>query len=303
LTSVGALFVFTESKNKTKRRKKKMKLTKLLSAILALCLVLTLFVACSSDPTNNVNQGQQTGKVNNIFLSKSELTLGVGETTNLIATVSPGNVETTLMWSSSDDSVAEVSNQGEVTAKSEGDAVIKVEAPNGVLAVCNVTVKIKTGKVTGTVTYKYNNYVGNKADTGALVILVSKSVTSLPDSLGLGMISELPEGCYGKKVDGSGNYTFDNVPTGEYYLIIISANTNENMDRVTGYNSWGGTYSLFSDKGKEHALRNAKLTFAYGLFLRHESNADCIQRFLCTPNLRADLYLLRVLCFWRVVHA
>ena len=274
LTPVGALFVFTESKNKTKRRKKKMKLTKLLSAILALCLVLTLFVACdssdSSNPTNNVNQGQQTEKepeketekrieVNNIFLSKGELTLGIGETANLIATVSPGNVETTLMWSSSDDSVAEVSNQGEVTAKSEGDAVIKVEAPSGVLAVCNVTVKIKTGKVTGTVTYKYNDYVGNKADTGAKVILVSKSVTSLPDSLGLGMISELPEGCYGKKVDGSGNYTFDNVPTGEYYLIIISANTNENMDRVTGYNSWGGTYSLFSDKGKEHALRNAKL--------------------------------------------
>ena len=251
-----------------------MKLTKLLSAILALCLVLALFVACdssdSSYPTNNVNQEQQTEKeteketekkpeVNNIFLSKSELTLGIGETVNLIATVSPGNVETTLTWSSSDDFVVEVNDQGKVTAKSEGDAVIKVEAPNGVLAVCNVTVKIKTGKVTGTVTYKYNNYVGNKADTGALVILVSKSVTSLPDSLGLGLISGLPEGCYGKKVDGSGNYTFDNVPTGEYYLIIVSKNTNENMDRVTGYGSWGDAYALFSDKGKENALRHAKL--------------------------------------------
>ena len=247
-----------------------MKLTKLLSAILALCLVLALFVACdssdSSNPAYNVNQGQQTEKetekspeVNNIFLSKSELTLGTGETANLIATIFPGNVETTLTWSSSDDSIAEVSNQGKVTAKSEGDAVIKVEAPNGVLAVCNVTVKIKTGKVTGTVTYKYNNYVGNKADTGALVILVSKSVTSLPDSLGLGLISGLPEGCYGKKVDGSGNYTFDNVPIGEYYLIIVSKNTNENMDRVTGYGSWGGAYSLFSDKGKENALLNAKV--------------------------------------------
>ena len=251
-----------------------MKLTKLLSAILALCLVLALFAACdssdSSYPTNNVNQGQQTEKeteketekkpeVNNIFLSKSELSLGIGETVNLIATVSPGNVETTLTWSSSDDFVVEVNDQGKVTAKSEGDAVIKVEAPNGVLAVCNVTVKIKTGKVTGTVTYKYNNYVGNKADTGALVILVSKSVTSLPDSLGLGLISGLPEGCYGKKVDGSGNYTFDNVPTGEYYLIIVSKNTNENMDRVTGYGSWGGAYSLFSDEGKENALLHAKL--------------------------------------------
>ena len=198
-------------------------------------------------------------EVNNIFLSKSELVLGIGETANLIATVSPGNVETTLTWSSSNSDIAEVDNQGIVTAKGTGDAVIKVEAPNGVLAVCNVTVKIKTGKVTGTVTYKYNNYVGNKADTGALVILVSKSVTTLPDSLGLGLTSGLPEGCYGKKVDGSGNYTFDNVPTGEYYLIIMSKNTNENMDRVSGYGSWGGAYYLFSDKGKENALLNAKL--------------------------------------------
>lgn len=220
----------------------------------------------NGNSVTNENTEKETEKetekkpeVNNIFLSKSELVLGIGETANLIATVSPGNVETTLTWSSSNSDIAEVDNQGIVTAKGTGDAVIKVEAPNGVLAVCNVTVKIKTGKVTGTVTYKYNNYVGNKADTGALVILVSKSVTTLPDSLGLGLTSGLPEGCYGKKVDGSGNYTFDNVPTGEYYLIIISKNTNENMDRVSGYGSWGGAYYLFSDKGKENALLNAKL--------------------------------------------
>ena len=252
-----------------------MKLTKVLSAFLALCLFLTLFAACDSnnisDDTNKVNQEQQTEKeaeketekkpeVNNIFLSKSELTLGIGEIANLIATVSPGNVEAILTWSSSNDSVAEVSDQGKVTAKSEGDAVIKAEAPNGILAVCNVTVKIKTGRVTGTITYKYNDYVGNKADTGATVILVSKSVTSLPDSVGIGMTVELPDGCYGKTVDGSGNYTFDNVPIGEYYLIIISKNTNPNKNLGHEFYSycWGGVYSLFSETGKEYALNYAK---------------------------------------------
>lgn len=252
-----------------------MKSTKLLSAILALCLVLTLFVACdssnSSDPTNNVNQGQQTGKVNNIFLSKSELTLGVGETTNLIATVSPGNVETTLTWSSSDDSVAEVSNQGEVTAKSEGNAVIKVEAPNGVLAVCNVTVKIKTGSVTGTVTYKYNNYVGNKPDTDSKVLLISKSVTSLPESVALGMISSLPDGCYGTKVDGAGKYQFDDIPVGDYYIVIISDNTNSGSDAGSMY--WGfSVYSMFSKDAQEtanntcwlHKIKSTSITVKEG---------------------------------------
>ena len=103
----------------------------------------------------------------------------------------------------------------------------------------------------------------NFGDAGANTLkgVYGTGILSLPTltSLGLGLISVLPEGCYGKKVDGSGNYTFDNVPTGEYYLIIVSKNTNENMDRVTGYGSWGGAYSLFSDEGKENALLHAKL--------------------------------------------
>jgi len=261
LTSVGALFVFTESKNKTKRRKKKMKLTKLLSTLLALCLALALFVACdssdSSNPTNNVNPGQQTEKkpeINNIFLSKSELTLGIGETANLIATVSPGNVEMTLTWSSSDDSIAEVNNQGEVTAKSEGDAVIKVEAPNGVLAVCNVTVKIKTGSISGNVTYKYNNYVGNKPDTGTVVFLISKKVTSLPDSMGYGWTRDVDdyEGVYATEVDGSGNYILNDIPVGEYYIVLISENTNTGKQNA-GAMYWGPVYNMFSEEGKERA--------------------------------------------------
>ena len=243
-----------------------MKLTKLLSAILTLCLVLTLFVSCnssdssgpannksdSSDPTNNKLE------INNIFLSKSELMLGIGETANLVATVSPGNVETTLTWSSSDASVAEVSDQGKVTAKSEGDAVIKVEAPNGVLDVCNVTVKIKTGSISGNVTYKYNNYVGNKPDTGTVVFLISKKVTSLPDSMGYGWTWDVDdyEGVYATKVDGSGNYILNDIPVGEYYIVLISENTNSGKLNA-GATYWGPVYRMFSKEGKERADNQA----------------------------------------------
>lgn len=253
-TSVGALFVFTEVKTKRKRRKKKMKLTKLLSAILALCLSLVLLAACDASK-------EQNPEVNNIFLSKSELTLGVGETANLIATVSPGNAKTTLIWSSSDSSIAEVSNQGKVTAKSEGDAVIKVEAPNGVLAVCNVTVRIKTGSISGNVTYKYNNFVGNKPDTGTVVFLISTNVTSLPDSVGYGWTWDINgyEGVYATKVDGSGNYILNDIPVGEYYIVLISKNTNT-CEEDAGAFYWGPVYNMFSETGKKRADSKAFLS-------------------------------------------
>lgn len=199
-------------------------------------------------------------EVNNIFLSKSELTLGVGETASLIATISPSNAENTLTWSSSNDDVASVDDNGTISAKSAGDVVIKVEADNGILAVCTVTVKVKTGSVTGNVTYKYNNYVGNKPDTGTEVILVSTSITSLPDHIAAVVkMNSLPEGCFYTKVDGSGNYTINNVPVGEYYIVLLSANTNENRNSVSGYLSWGKVYGMFSKEGQESALVMARI--------------------------------------------
>ena len=303
LTTVGALFYFGEERRKEKcirencaltkyynfiLEEKKVKHTKILAAFLALCLILTVFVACGSDDntlsTNDSQEGQQTGKnpnneteketqtekepqaekepeVNNIFLSKSELVLGVGETANLIATVSPGNIETTLTWSSSDNSIAEVSNQGVVTAKGEGTAVIKVEAPNGVLTVCNVEVKVKTGSISGNVTYKYNNYVGNKPDTGTVVFLISQKVTSLPDSVAYGWTFGLSnyEGVYATEVDGNGKYILDDIPVGDYYIVLISDNTNSGM-KDAGALYWGPVYNMFSTEGKKNADSEAYLS-------------------------------------------
>lgn len=120
----------------------------------------------------------------------------------------------------------------------------------------------KTGTVTGEVTWLYNNFIGNKPDKGAPVILISTKVKSLPDRLGYGISLEnldLPEGVYTTTVTGTGNYTFDNVPIGDYYLVIISNNTNEKTDQVTGSGSWGEAYALFSEQGQEYALTTAKL--------------------------------------------
>lgn len=115
------------------------------------------------------------------------------------------------------------------------------------------------GSLEGSITYKYNDFVGNRGDTGAKVILISKDVESLPDRLGLGMMSENPDGVYNTEVDGTGSFRFDHIPAGEYYIVIISKNTNENPDRVSGYRTWGAdVMNMFSEKGQENALLTAK---------------------------------------------
>ena len=77
-----------------------------------------------------------------VKLNQSSLTLGKGESYGLVSTVLPANAKNkTCTWSTSNSSVATVSNTGKVTAKAVGTAVITVKTVNGKTATCKVTVK------------------------------------------------------------------------------------------------------------------------------------------------------------------
>lgn len=71
----------------------------------------------------------------------------------------------------------------------------------------------QTGTVSGNAFWKYNDYVGNKADAGSRVCLFTKDTTKEP----------LETQC-----DVQGNFRFDNVPEGTYLIAIISENTKDN---------------------------------------------------------------------------
>ena len=76
-----------------------------------------------------------------VTLNKSSLSLAVGGTASLTATVIPdGATNKTLTWKSSKPAVATVSN-GTVTAVAEGTATITVSTANGKSATCTVTVE------------------------------------------------------------------------------------------------------------------------------------------------------------------
>lgn len=80
-------------------------------------------------------------KVTWISLDKKTLSLKVGETSQLKATITPANATNqTVIWTSTNPSVATVSSSGLVTAKSAGTA--KIDATiDGFVSSCNVTVE------------------------------------------------------------------------------------------------------------------------------------------------------------------
>ena len=80
--------------------------------------------------------------VTGVSLSETSLSLLVGETYGLTATVVPSDVtDRSVTWTSSNSSVAAVNSTGQVTAKSQGTATITVKTVDGSkTATCTVTV-------------------------------------------------------------------------------------------------------------------------------------------------------------------
>lgn len=81
-----------------------------------------------------------TADVTFVKLDKASVTLYTGETTTLVATVSPENATNKkVTWSTSNPNVVTVAN-GKLTAVATGTATITVKTANGIEASCTVTV-------------------------------------------------------------------------------------------------------------------------------------------------------------------
>lgn len=78
--------------------------------------------------------------VESVVLSADKISLSPGEQETLVSTILPDAANQTLTWTSSDSSVAEVTD-GVIRAKKPGSAVITATAYNGISAQCTVTVK------------------------------------------------------------------------------------------------------------------------------------------------------------------
>jgi len=104
--------------------------------------ILVLFTACVQGADAGVNK-VDTIAVTGITLNKTVLELDVGATEKLVATVIPENATNKkVTWSSSNEVIAIVNEDGTITAKAVGEVVITVKTHNGShTASCTVTVK------------------------------------------------------------------------------------------------------------------------------------------------------------------
>ena len=90
-----------------------------------------------------IKEGEPPVLVTDITLNTTSITLTVGQSQQLTATVTPNNAtNNTLSWSSNNENIATVNSNGLVTAVSKGSAIITCKAndESGVKNSCNVTV-------------------------------------------------------------------------------------------------------------------------------------------------------------------
>lgn len=93
-------------------------------------LIIVPFVLCSCF----------TKQVESMSLSYEELELHVGDTKHISVTIKPDGADAgTINWSTSDSKIVTV-NDGTVTGKAKGTAVVTAESESGLKRVCNVTI-------------------------------------------------------------------------------------------------------------------------------------------------------------------
>ena len=87
---------------------------------------------------------KNSAKVTGVKLNKSSLSLKIGSTANLSATVNPSGANKKVTWTSSNPSVAAVSSAGKVTGIKAGTATVTATTvEGGYTAACRVTVAAK----------------------------------------------------------------------------------------------------------------------------------------------------------------
>ncbi len=145
--------------------------------------------------------------VESVSLDRTEYEMTEGDTATLVATIKPDNATNkNVSWSSSDESIATVSDEGKVTAIKAGTAVITVTTEDGnKTAECSITITSKVYPVES-VSLDRTEYEMTEGDTATLVATIkpdnatnknvswSSSDESIATVSGEGMVTAIKAG-------------------------------------------------------------------------------------------------------------
>lgn len=120
-----------------------------------------------------------------IELDQTALNLEIGTSATLVATLTPADATTEVVWKSSDETVATVDN-GIVNAVKAGNTTITATAGDGVTATCEVTVKEQTPKTLAEIDYTTDGTEYKLAPV--TVVYVNGKNIYIQDATGAGLI-------------------------------------------------------------------------------------------------------------------
>ena len=186
--------------------------------------------------------------ITSISLDKTSISLSEGQEQTLSATILPSNAyDKSLMWTSSDESVATVDGNGRVSAKSKGSATIKAEAKDGSgkSVSCSVTVTRPVSSIqlskTSIIMYRSNSDVAETlsatvvpSDANNTALTWSSSNTSVATVSSSGVVTGKSVGLATITVsarDGSGVEAKCEVEVRQYVTSITLDKTSLSVGR------------------------------------------------------------------------
>ena len=196
--------------------------------------------------TCRVSVESATVYVSSITLNNSSLSLGVGETSQLSASVYPTTATNrSVNWTSDDTSVATVSSGGLVTAKSAGTAVITCKSKDGSGKKATCTIIVKEPVKPTSITLSKTKATLAEGETLQLTATVApsdaydKTVTWMSDNTAVATVSV--NGFVTAKGIGTANIiaTTSNNPAAVCTITVENKNINEPT-------VWSGHYRVLS---------------------------------------------------------
>ena len=188
-----------------------------------------------ADPTLRQGISLFAAEAAGVLLSQTALTLRVGESAYLTATVVPDNARNkNVIWTSSNPEIASVDSGGRVSGIAEGSAVISATAVNGIAVTCAVGVDAAPLDASDTGYYKDWPSVpdfGTLAGTAPVRVERSNLHTAYYYALDSFTKNDLL--AYGEKVLSAGFLLDEQIDSGEGYEQMVYYKAGDPLRRQT----------------------------------------------------------------------